>query len=296
MEGTWKPASCAPTSGSRAPSVLLAPSSPGPGCRGQRPPVQHLGFSRTHSSSPAGWGDGCSREQRPGEERGSGEQGWEEEALRPQLRGLTPPSRSRVSCPEQREGQSVGEEGASLLMASVTGPLPILGDDEVEWGLLGGKVPRGPWSSGPASRGESGWYMGAEQPSCRAHPHQSRMWLAGPPAPQHLFCVCPCVCVCVCVCVCLCVCLHMCVCLYGAHVCVCPYVCVPVCVCLSVCVSACVCFQGSGEAETPSICPSSLCASGMFLRMFLGRGMCLHLHVYVCMHICVCVTVSQAYM
>lgn len=58
--------------------------------------------------------------------------------------------------------------------------------------------------------------------------------------------------------------------------------------CVCTCVSACVCFQGSGEAERPSICPSSLCASGMFLRMFLGCGMCLHLHVYVCMHICVC--------
>lgn len=162
----------------------------------------------------------------------------------------------------------MGEEGASLLIAPVTGPLPILGEDEVEWGLLGGKVPRGPWSSGPASCGESGWYKGAEQPSCRAHPHQSRMWLAGPPAPQHLFCVCPCVPVCVCVClcvyvhvcicmcVCLCVCLHMCVCLCGAHMCVCahvsvsayvcictcvcPCVCVPICVCARVCVSACV--------------------------------------------------------
>ena len=73
---------------------------------------------------------------------------------------------------------------------------------------------------------------------------------------------------CVYVCLCLCTCMYLPVCLH---------MCVSACACV-----VCVCFQVSGEAEIPSICPSSLCASGVFLRMSLGCGMCLHLHVYVC--------------
>ena len=155
-------------------------------------------------------------------------------------------------------------------------------------GPLGWEGAKRPLELSPASRGESGWYMGAEQPSCRAHPHQSRMWLAGPPAPQHLFCVCPCVpvCVCVClpvcvsalcvqthklcvsahvclpvwcpyvcvypcVCVCLCVYLHMCLPMcVCAHMCVCPCVCVCLCVCLPVCV-----FRGLGRLRDPLFVP-----------------------------------------
>ena len=153
----------------------------------------------------------------------------------------------------------MGEEGASLLMASVTGPLPILGEDEVEWGLLGGKVPRGPWSSAQPAVGKVAGTWGLSSPPAGPTPISLECGLQVLLHPS--ICsvsarVCPCVCVSACVCICLvcadaqamcvctcvsacvvpiCVCVPMCLCLpmcvsshVSAHVCVCPYVRVPV--------------------------------------------------------------------
>ena len=300
----------------------------------------------------------------------------------------------------------MGEEGASLLMAPVTGPLPILGEDEVEWASWVGRCQEAPGAQAQSASGKVAGTWGLSTPPAGPTPislecglqvllHPSICSVSARVVPMCVcvylpvcvsargyicMCVCPCVCllvcvylgvylhaclfyvclhvcvclcvpacvcpcvclpmcisarvclpVCVCMCVCArvcfctcvsacvpCVCAPMCVCLLvclhlyvsacvSTHVYVCLCVCLPMCkvclcvcmsacvsalvciclcvytcVCLSVCVSICVCFQVSGEAERPSICPSSLCASGVFLRMSLGCGMCLHLHVYVC--------------
>lgn len=74
--------------------------------------------------------------------RGGGEGKWGaglgRRALRPQLRGLPPPSRSRVSCPEQHEGPECGGRGgASLLWLQSQACSPSWGDEVGEASRVG---------------------------------------------------------------------------------------------------------------------------------------------------------------
>lgn len=112
--GALKPASCAPTGGSRAPSVLwLSLSSLDPDAGGQRPPVQHLGVFQDTPVPLQGGGWLLQGTVWGGE--GKWGAGLEEEALRPQLRGLPPLPAFGFPVLSSTRARVWGKRGASLL-------------------------------------------------------------------------------------------------------------------------------------------------------------------------------------